>query len=76
MSDGTYYFSYYNLFPEKENVITDMLYMMKYRYIVVSTELGELVVYKWDPAGASVITEFKGIERPIRSLVKHPHRVN
>ena len=53
-----------------------MLYMPKYRYIVVSTELGELIVYKWDPAGASIVTEFKGIERAIRTLTRHTARIN
>lgn len=76
LNDGSYYFSYHNLFEEKENVITDMLYMPKYRYIVVSTEHGDLVVYKWNPNVATIVTEFKGIERPIRSLIRHPDRVN
>lgn len=75
LSDGKHYFSYYNLFLEKERMITQMLYMPKYRYIVVSTECGDLKVYKWE-SQMPPITEFKGIEKPIRSLARHPYRVN
>ena len=75
LTDGSFYFSYHNLFSQQENVITDMLYMPKYRYIVVATELADLVVYKW--AGtAQIVTDFKGINKPIRSLSRHEHRVN
>ena len=52
-----------------------MLYMPKYRYIVVSTELADLVVYKWDQS-AQIVTDFKGNIKPIRSLSRHEHRVN
>ena len=48
------------MFAEKERVITFMLYMPKYRYIVVSTELGDLVAYKWESSTIPV-TDFKGI---------------
>lgn len=76
LKTGAFYFSYHDLFEAKDNVITDMLYMPKYRYVVVSTELGELIVYKWDPVGNPVITEFKGIIGAIHSLQRHPHRIN
>jgi len=75
LSDGSHHFSFKDLFVDQESVITSMLYMPKYRYIVVATETGHLVVYKWETT-ASVITEFKGINRAIRSMARHPNRVN
>lgn len=48
-----------------------MLYMPKYRYIVVSTETGVLMVYKW-ASEAQAVTEFKGVNRAIRSMTRHP----
>ena len=49
--------------------------MPKYRYIVIATELGELVVYKWDST-ATLVTDFKGVSKAIRSLARHPYRPN
>ena len=75
LQDGSHIFSYENLFKEQENIITDILYMPKYRYIVIATELGELVVYKWDST-ATLVTDFKGVSKAIRSLARHPYRPN
>ena len=52
-----------------------MLYMPKYRYIVISTEAGALIVYKW-ASEANVVTEFKGMTRAIKSMVRHPVHLN
>ena len=52
-----------------------MLYMPKYRYIVIATEMGELVVYKWDTT-ATLVTDFKGLNKSIKSLARHPFRLN
>ena len=49
--------------------------MPKYRYIVICSKQAKLQVYKW-AAIASLVTEFKGMDRPIKGLARHPNRVN
>ena len=70
LQDGKHHFTFENVLNAQEDVITDLLYMPKYRYIVMSTQKGRLVVYKW-ASTAQVITEFKGMDKAIKSLSRH-----
>ena len=64
LSTGKHHFTFESMFNAQEDVITDVLYMPKYRYIVVCTHQARLVVYKWNET-AQIVTEFKGLDRPI-----------
>lgn len=75
LTTGMHYFTFDNLLGSQEDLITDVLYMPKYRYIVVSSKRARLIVYKWANI-ASTVTEFKGMDRPIKGLARHPNRVN
>lgn len=72
---GDLHFSFENMLEEPDDVINDLLYMPKYRYIVLCSELGKLVVYKWAKEKA-IVTAFKGMDRAIRGLARHEARVN
>ena len=75
LSTGMHYFTFENLLGTQEDLITDVLYMPKYRYIVICSKQAKLQVYKW-AAISSLVTEFKGMDRPIKGLARHPNRVN
>ena len=49
--------------------------MPKYRYIVICSKQSKLQVYKWANT-AQLVTEFKGMDRPIQGLGRHPNRMN
>lgn len=75
LSDGKLHFTFDNIFKATEDLILDLIYMPKYRYIVMCSQQAKLVVYKW-AAQAQVVTEFKENSRPIQSLLRHPNRLN
>ena len=74
-STGEHYFTFENLLGTQEDLITDVLYMPKYRYIVICSKQSKLQVYKWANT-AQLVTEFKGMDRPIQGLGRHPNRMN
>ena len=75
LSTGQHHFTYENLLGTNEDIITDMLFMPKYRYIVVCSKQAKLIVYKWNNT-PQIVTEFKAMDRPIRGMTRHPNRMN
>ena len=65
------------MISEEGDLITDFLYMPKYRYIVMCTQRGKLNVYKW-LSTPDLLIEFKHMvnKKPIKGLMRHPDRVN
>ena len=72
---GELHFTFDDLIEESDDQINDLLYMPKYRYVVLCSEMGKLIVYKWGKEKA-VVTAFKGMTRPIKGLTRHSDRVN
>lgn len=60
LTTGEHHFTFENLIGSQEDLILDVLYMPKYRYIIICTKQAKLVVYKWANI-ASIVTEFKGM---------------
>lgn len=60
LSTGSLHFTFENLLGSQEDLIVDVLYMPKYRYIIICSKQAKLVVYKWAEI-ATVVTEFKGM---------------
>ena len=74
LPDGKLLTSSSEFVPEQDNTV-DIVYMSKFRYLVIGTSAGELRVHRLVQDNP-FITKFKEHTNTITSLKRHPNRDN